>query len=195
MIPTVFIPGSRQQLHRYTGAVFAAGGCPVCSTDPADARLCAGLLLPGGGDIYGTLCESEQQLIRSFLDSGRPVFGICRGMQALNVYFGGTLHRFIPGHQQPEGDLLHPTRARGAMARMLGPAPTVTSNHHQAVKQLGQGLTVLQHSADGVVEAIAHRQLPAWGVQYHPERQSFACRRRDAADCSPLFSFFLTQMR
>ena len=62
MIPTVFIPGSRQQLRRYAGAVFAAGGCPVCSTDPADARLCAGLLLPGAGDIHGTLCENEQQL-------------------------------------------------------------------------------------------------------------------------------------
>ena len=195
MKPKIYLYGTSGQYGNYLAALTEAGAEPVLSRDLFRACGCDGLLLPGGGDIGVTLGATDSFLIRSFADSGRPILGICRGMQALNVFFGGTLHARIPGHQQVQGDLIHPTRARGLLSQLLGPAPLVNSNHHQAVKQLGQGLTVLQHSADGVVEAIAHRQLPAWGVQYHPERQSFACRRRDAADCSPLFSFFLTQMR
>ena len=121
--------------------------------------------------------------------------GICGGMQALNVYFGGDLYSHIPGHQQPRGDLVHGTLAVGQLARLLGRRPAVTSNHHQALRHLGQGLQAVQVTPDGVIEAVAHGALPVWGVQWHPERQSFLRRRSDAVDAAPIFTFFLSKMR
>ena len=81
------------------------------------------------------------------------------------------------------------------MAQLLGPSPLVTSNHHQAVKTLGRGLTVCQRAEDGIVEAVVHETLPVLGVQYHPERQSFALRRQDAVDAAAVFAYFMAQVR
>ena len=195
MIPTIFIPGRREALRNYPAAIYSAGGMPICSTDSADSALCGGLLLPGGGDIGKTLDEGERKLIQSFVQSGRPVFGICRGMQALNVYFGGTLHDQIAGHQLAAGDMVHPTRAEGLPAELLGDAPYVTSNHHQAVNALGRGLSDCQWGSDGVIEAVVHTALPVLGVQYHPERQSFSRRREDAVDAAPLFYWWAAQIK
>ena len=194
MIPTIFIPGRREALRNYTAAIYSAGGMPICSMDSADSALCGGLLLPGGGDIGESLDEWEQKLIQSFVQSGRPVLGICRGMQALNVFFGGDLYNHIPGHQQPQGDLIHGTLAVGQLARLLGRRPAVTSNHHQAIRRLGQGLQAEQVTPDGVIEAVAHGALPVWGVQWHPERQSYGRIRRDAVDAAPIFAFFLSRV-
>ena len=119
MIPTIFIPGRREALRNYTAAIYSAGGMPICSMDSADSALCGGLLLPGGGDIGESLDEWEQKLIQSFVQSGRPVLGICRGMQALNVFFGGDLLDNTPGHQQPQGDMVHETLAVGQLAGLL----------------------------------------------------------------------------
>ena len=160
MIPTIFIPGRREALRNYTAAIYSAGGMPICSTDSADSVLCGGLLLPGGGDIGKTLDEGERKLIQSFVQSRRPVFGICRGMQALNVYFGGDLLDSTPGHQQPQGDMVHGTLAVGRLAALLGRRPAVTSNHHQSLRRIGRGLQVVQVAADGVAEAVEHATLP-----------------------------------
>ena len=195
MIPTIFIPGRREALRNYTAAIYSAGGMPICSTDSADSALCGGLLLPGGGDIGKTLDEGERKLIQSFVQSGRPVFGICRGMQALNVYFGGDLLNSTPGHQQPQGDMIHGTLAVGCLAALLGRRPAVTSNHHQSLRRIGRGLQVVQVAADGVAEAVEHATLPVWGVQWHPERQSFALRRQDAVDAAAVFAYFMAQVR
>lgn len=195
MIPTIFIPGRQEALRSYREAIYSAGGVPICSLSATDSALCGGLLLPGGGDIGERLDEPERKLIQSFVQSGRPILGICRGMQALNVYFGGDLYNHIPGHQQPRGDLIHGTLAVGQLARLLGRRPAVTSNHHQALRHLGQGLQAVQVAPDGVIEAVAHGALPVWGVQWHPERQSFLRRRSDAVDAAPIFTFFLSKMR
>ena len=79
-------------------------------------------------------------------------------------------------------------------AALLGPEPVVTSNHHQAVDRLGEGLAVLQRAADGTAECIRHGTLPIWGVQWHPERQSYALRRPDAADGAAVFEAFAAQV-
>ena len=171
----------------YRAALAAVGLETEVSTDTAVARRCKGLLLPGGGDIFGGLDRRETAVINAFVARRRPVLGICRGMQALNVYFGGTLHDQIAGHQLAAGDMVHPTRAEGLPAELLGDAPYVTSNHHQAVRTVGRELVVCQWTADGVAEGLCHPSLPIVGVQYHPERQSFGLLRPDAADGAPLF--------
>ena len=148
-------------------------------------RGCDGLLLPGGGDIAPALyhredCGSqppdrvrdreELALLGAFLSAGRPVLGICRGLQVINVYFGGTLHQDIPGHGTVEGqDSCH--AVRGIVGRLLPPCPgQVNSAHHQSVETLGRGLRAVQWAEDGTVEALEHRTLPVAGVQWHPER-------------------------
>ena len=177
----------------YREALAAVGAETIVSTDTAVARRCGGLLLPGGGDIFGGLDRRETAAINAFVCRRRPILGICRGMQALNVFFGGTLHARIPGHQQVQGDLIHPTRARGLLSQLLGPAPLVNSNHHQAVRMLGEELCLLQQAADGTIEGFCHETLPILGVQWHPERQSGARLREDAVDAGPLLRYFVGQ--
>ena len=118
----------------------------------------------------GVLPPEEERVIAAFTAAEKPILGICRGLQALNVFFGGSLYAYIPGHQSPEGDILHATRAVGELAELVGTAPLVNSNHHQAVHRLGAGLSVRQWAGDGVIEGICHTALPILAVQWHPER-------------------------
>lgn len=189
---TVFIYGTEGQYTNYCTAIESAGGQVLLSRNLCRTFDCDALLLPGGGDILGPLDGEEHYLLQLFIATSRPVLGICRGMQALNIYFGGTLHNHIPGHQSPEGDLVHPTHATGLLGSLLGHKITVNSCHHQAVDHLGHNLVVLQHSEDGVVEGFCHATRPVIGVQWHPERQSYGLRRDDAVDAAPLFAYFLS---
>ncbi|MBQ2062842.1 MAG: gamma-glutamyl-gamma-aminobutyrate hydrolase family protein [Oscillospiraceae bacterium] len=194
MQPKVYILGE-EKYHNYCSALHQAGAEPVLSSDGAAAEPCHGLLLPGGGDIPGDLTPEEYRVIRLFVERGQPILGICRGMQALNVYFGGTLYQDIPGHREPDHDMVHPTAAEGPIAALFGPRPTVNSMHHQAVERLGEGLVICQWAEDGIAEALYHRTLPILGVQWHPERESFGNRRDDAVDAAPLFRRFISQVR
>ena len=194
---TIYLWGDATRFANYCRAVEEAGGA-VRFTDPES---CDALLLPGGADVapwrYGqantasrgidTLRDTEElELLQRFVLMKRPVLGICRGLQVINVYFGGTLLQDIAGHSAANGiDRRH--RAQSApspLREICGEYGIVNSAHHQAVDCLGSGLFPLQWSPDGIVEALEHHALPVWGVQWHPERMESAVRQQ-------LFRWFL----
>lgn len=183
----IFILGQEDQYLNYRRAVETAGGRAVFGCAPETAAECRGLLLPGGGDLepwrYGQpntasrglepeRDAAELRLLERFTAAKKPVFGICRGLQTINVFFGGTLVQDLPGHNAVDGaDSLHPVRTAPSFLRgICGERVVVNSAHHQAADRMGQGLEAVQWTPDGVVEALAHRTLPVWGVQWHPER-------------------------
>lgn len=180
----IYIPGDLQRFANYRRALERAGA--VCCTGEA-SRSCDALLLPGGGDMepwrYGqenTASHSmeperdaaELLLLDEFLAAGKPVLGVCRGLQVINVYFGGTLIQDVPGHSQIDGaDSRHDTHiAPSLLCDLYGGALRVNSAHHQAAGRLGSGLLAVQWAKDGVLEGIVHKTLPVWAVQWHPER-------------------------
>lgn len=190
----------------YARAVKNAGGLPVGGYLPETAllRRCDGLVLGGGGDVdpawYGqenVACDTldgerdslEGQLVALAVEKQIPVLGICRGMQYLNVYFGGDLIQDMgSSHSMIQGQYrLHPTYIRPdtQLHALYGAAPVVNSGHHQAVGRLASGWQAIQWALDGVVEAIACQHLPMVGVQWHPEQLYPAGER--------LFDWFVRQ--
>jgi len=173
MKKTVYIPGGAERFANYRRAVEAAGGRAVFGSETAgQAALWDALLLPGGGDLDPERDRAELALLGEFAGAGKPVLGVCRGLQCINVFFGGTLIQDVPGHGAAGGaDRLHPLRtAPSPLPFPGGEGPLVNSAHHQAADRLGDGLRAVQWAPDGVVEALCHRSLPLWAVQWHPER-------------------------
>jgi putative glutamine amidotransferase len=159
-----------------------------------------GLLLVGGGDVdparygaqpaqtvYGVEADRdafEIELVRTAARLELPALCICRGMQVLNVAFGGTLHQHLPGmtglvaHGVPTdgSGTTHDVDVAGGtlLLEAVGRASVAcSSSHHQGLDRVGDGLVVSGRSADGLVEAIELRPGPAdagiLGVQWHPE--------------------------
>ena len=187
----------------YLRAIEAAGGLPVVLPPIGDAvefldRL-DGVCLSGGPDLdptaYGALERHaelgptepgldafELSLARETDRRGLPVLGVCRGVQALNVARGGTLHQHLPGHRQakPASVTTHEVRIRAGsrLARVIGSGGlAVNSFHHQAVDVLGSGLRAVAHAPDGIVEAVeglGPRFVLA--VQWHAEALADARR-------------------
>lgn len=206
-----FLPG-RSSFPNYINALVRSGA--ECEAGPEiHPESCDGLLLPGGLDVDpafysqdpGPLTESDSvldefqlEVFYRFLELGKPIFGICRGHQLINVALGGTLIQHLPSaadHKQfPSGeDRIHDAEAipGSFISRLYGIRFTVNSSHHQGVALPGRGLHAVLHAPDGTVEALEHESLPIWTVQFHPERMAFSHRRNDTVDGSLLFRFFL----
>ena len=172
-----------------------------------------GLLVPGGDDVdpasYGAAAAGavdpdpaldalQLAAINRFYRAGKMIFGICRGHQLLNVYFGGTLIQDLPGriHDWDKGtssDKAHGTIAIAGswLEGLYGEKFPTNSAHHQAVDRLGRGIIVDQWSEDGVIEGAHHESGHVFGVQWHPERMCFAHRREDTVDGSIVLAWFL----
>lgn len=192
--------------HTYVRAVTQAGGLPVLipsilpEEDLQDiyARL-QGIMFTGGGDVslkyfdgvehirIAGVDESrdttEISLLRKAVDDGKPLLGICRGVQVMNVALGGTLYTHIASqvkgaldHDYP-GELftaiVHPVNVdeTARAAEIFGETLLhVNSLHHQGLKDIAPSLKVTGHAPDGLVEVVEIPDHPyAFGVQWHPE--------------------------
>jgi putative glutamine amidotransferase len=182
-----------------------------------------GLLLQGGADVSPqTYAASESraewpgdrvrdmyelELLYEFVESGKPVLGICRGCQLINVAFGGTLYQDIATEVPTAGIHVnehydqhrHAVRfPDGSTLASMFPGrreAVVNSIHHQAVRMLGRDLNVEAVSAsDGLIEAVRYRRAPfVVGVQWHPEFHRAG--GAELLDCTPLLDTFLRAAR
>jgi len=175
----------------YTRCVSEAGGIPIILPNLHEALdhylpLLDGLLIIGGkSDVHPSLYgenpegaehlnlekdQFEMKLIEGTLAKGAPIMGICRGMQMINVYFGGTLTQHIDDHFEREqfNQHIHELHIQGSKILESGTHP-VNSIHHQVVNKVAPDLYASGLSEDGHVEMIEHKELPVFGVQWHPE--------------------------
>lgn len=201
----------------YCQALEMLGAIPCAGYCPEPDLSCAGLVLCGGGDLESTLfgqenCGSdppdqardrcELELFQAFYQAGKPVLGICRGMQVINVALGGDLIQDLEPvskifHGGSGRMMIHPVRAQEGswLHRLHGPVFPVNSFHHQAVDHLGRGLRAVAWAESGFVEAFDCSEKPVLGVQFHPERMAFDRRRPDTVDGAPVFTHFLSLCR
>ena len=172
-----------------------------------------GLLIPGGGDInpkrYGKenlgsqwimddLDQLQLDVLDAFVRREKPVLGICRGHQLINVYFGGTRIQDLPtaarhAHGIGEPDRAHESRCESSSwtAMLYGREFVHNSAHHQAVDCLGEDLVIDGRCPqDGVPEEMHHTKLPVYSVQWHPERMCLAYSRPDTVNGLPVLQFF-----
>ncbi len=183
---------------RYLDAIWRAGGLGVIlpyTEDPDKlaeyAALFDGFLFSGGVDVDPALYGEEKQfdsveidaardafemgLFKAVYPSKRPILGICRGIQSLNVFRGGTLHQHIDGHSQtgdPEARPQAVTVTEGSMLHRISGKTELMVNtfHHQVVKEPAPGLVVDAISPEGYIEALHDPAHPFFfAVQFHPE--------------------------
>lgn len=206
------IAGQKGQTANYERACVELGLNPITSLSLSALSTCDALILPGGTDItpgfYGQENHGSRginteldllqfQALEYFVRAKKPILGICKGMQVINVYFGGTLIQDLPNHsehQQAEGDLLHSSIITKpcVLSQLYGEEFTINSNHHQAVDKLGKHLHIIQMSHDHVVEGIVHDTLPIIAVQWHPERLPFVQTKKASLPGNLLLRAFLT---
>ncbi len=153
-----------------------------CSLDFERINEFDGMIIPGGADVdpkfYGeenyaceeidtALDEITLQAINYCVQHNKPILGICKGQQILNVAFGGTLKQDIPNHRR----VLHNIKIEGKnlLDDYMGENYLSGSRHHQCIDKLGKDLTVIARAEDGTIEAIMHNTKKIIGVQWHPE--------------------------
>ncbi len=208
---TLFLYGKAEAYQNYIRAFESIGTRVLATLDEYKAAECDALLLPGGGDVnpslYGQSMNGsnppnqerdnyEMRMIARFLALDRPILGICRGLQVLNVAFGGTLKQHIEGHSRLPSDIdrVHMSHTDDPfLTDLYGKEFPINSAHHQVVDQLGHGLIAIQWSDDGYIEAVRHCTRPIIGVQWHPERTCLDYARPDLVDGSQLLHKFIAE--
>lgn len=188
----------------YSDSIINSGGIPVILpiTDNLEiikeqVKYFDGLILSGGGDpdpnLYGEDCLQdlgnitperdtfELAILEEFLKTKKPILGICRGLQLMNVFYKGTLYQDIKyintniQHRQkwladlPTHDI-NILEKDNILFEIFGEKTRTNSFHHQMIKDLGNELTVIATANDGIIEAIQNKNHPFfYGVQWHPE--------------------------
>ena len=172
---------------KYYLGVTAGGGVPVMATDielaEEYARLCDGLILTGSAMYmpspeYAAQAKAiekqkrdpqDAQLFYAFQKAGKPVLGICRGQQNINVFLGGTLakkFKLTDGveHLMRKHEIV--AEPGSLICELFGETFITNSRHNKRI----DGLKVTARSHDGVIEAVEHKSEPIYAVQWHPER-------------------------
>ena len=169
-----------------------------------------GLILTGGNNISPDLCRysfhedvadisperdrTETLAIDYMVQRGLPVLGVCRGLQMINVHFGGSVILDIKEEIDDGLDhiaSIHPVQLLDPdFIEMAGAETILVNSYHRygfKISELGQGFTCFASSPDGVAEGIVHRALPIVGIMWHPERDN-PTHRFDKALFKRLFS-------
>ena len=212
MKPKILILAN-QRKENYIKAIKACGAIGTLKylpdTDSVTVTDFDGLLICGGNDIhpsnYGQEINgsvnfdterdrTELALIKQFMDTGRPILGICRGHQLLNVALGGTLIQDLEAkaiHTQINAtDQVHKIKAKekSTLYSLYGEEFYVNSAHHQGIDKLGSSLVATSFCGD-VIESIEHKIKPYLGVQFHPERMT---DRQDTVNGIEIFEYFVS---
>jgi putative glutamine amidotransferase len=217
--PRILISGVRENRSNYETAVWLAGGEALSFYCPSTQIPADGLLLAGGGDIAPQLLGEEDKgsrdidlerdhaelaLVKEFVSKGKPVLGICRGHQVVNVALGGKLnqdigsalepfHNVLPQTQEQEVYHLISTKECSRMAESYGIRVMVNSCHHQAIQEPGKNLVVTAWSESGLIEATEHDKLPIFTVQFHPERMRSSEPLLGLGDGEKLFEWLIKE--
>jgi len=210
----ILISCATHDAHCYQTVLKSLNVEPILSDKIENEQEYDGLLLPGGGDISPIfyhcrnldckdICITEDiiqlLLFHRFYEKKKPILGICKGMQLINVALHGTLLQTLPTeriHAWINGDNYHKTLLLpgSLLYKLYGKELLVNSAHHQAIRNLGHHLIATQYATDGTIEAIEHNSLPILGLQWHPERLCNTNHPNNAAHGMPVFEWFVSKL-
>lgn len=207
-LPSVLIAGRHEDTQNYEHTLMKLGIPFLVSLNADHTDSATHLILPGGGDITpaffgqsdrGSLHVDTKldilqfEILARFTAQKKPVLGICKGLQVINVHFGGDITQHIDtaeNHKWVGRDQFHYVfrcnlGRKDFFYQLYGNSIKVNSAHHQAINRMGEGLVPVCRAGDNVIEGLIHTSLPILAVQWHPERLE------DGAGES-LFSYFLS---
>ncbi len=206
----------------YSHAITAAGGIPITPLGPCmEDRYCEmadGLLLTGGSNIHSGRYNTpfidqdasygisyhrdniEFDLFKAFFEAGKPIMGICRGNQLINVALGGTLVQDlmkVKGTEHSDGSSQQiNAEPDSILEKLYGKEFQANTFHRQAIDKLGAGLKITAYAQDGIPEALEHETKPVFSVQFRPE---LMCKEAgtnfDGPDMISLFEYFVNLCR
>ncbi len=191
--PLTAIVGRTEDTLNYEAAIRSLELPCFTTLNPEEASLASHLILPGGGDITPAFFGQQNhgsynidteldiiqfQTLSHFIAEKKPVLGICKGLQLINVHLGGTVTQNLDTadtHKWTGQDQHHHVYHSGLdrtdfFYQLYGSATMVNSAHHQAADRLGTDLVTVCRAGDNVIEGIMHNSLPVIAVQWHPER-------------------------